>query len=471
MYDFRKNFRKSFGNPINLVFVVSVLYWIYLILTSRMVIVYDATAYENLGKMIVDHGWVEFFKSGPNREPFYPALIAFSMSLGKVFGISYQFFQTIIQLLFLFLTQILTLRILKILKINNLLSALTILYLGISPAIVNSALSLFSEIATYPLILASMLLIYKSWLSFLGTKFRIILLAIVTSLLLVLIVLNKGIFEFVIPVFFVFFLSSAFFTRNRKVIFNVFVYLLVVIGFFYLLLFSYKSVNVIFNGSFTVSNRGAWSLYGSTARRMETLTKERFLTALAYVPGEGVCQSIFGEEKCRFWSFWKADELGSQKVSELSNMPSEAVDNTLVVLTKQKVMKNPGQYFLLFSVEASKMFFWESTQIGYVMYPKGLTKIFTWIPIKNGLRLIMAFLTLLSVIYLIVLFWRKRMDFLKLENPLIFLYFSLLFIFSSVGFYSIFIIIARYLLPIVPLYLIIIAYVIQDIYLSVFRNK
>ena len=117
------------------------------------------------------------------------------------------------------------------------------------------------------------------------------------------------------------------------------------------------------------------------------------------------------------------------------------------------------------------MFFWESTQIGYVMYPKGLTKIFTWIPIKNGLRLIMAFLTLLSVIYLIVLFWRKRMDFLKLENPLIFLYFSLLFIFSSVGFYSIFIIIARYLLPIVPLYLIIIAYVIQDIYLSVFRNK
>jgi len=456
-------------NPIYAAFLISILYWIYLGLTIKMIVVYDAAAYESLGKIISQQGWGEFFRTGPNREPFYPAMIAFSMNLGKIFGISYQFVQVIIQLLVLFLTQILTLCILRILKINNLLSALTILYLGISPGIVNSALSLFSEIAIYPLILAGLLLIYRSWLSFIGPKFRIILLAILTSLLFVVMTLNKGIFELVTPVFFFLFILSAFFTRNRKLIVNAFLYLVVVLGIFYALVNGYKSVNEIFNGHFTVTNRGAWVLYGSTARRMEPLTKERFLTAIAYVPGEGVCQSVFGEKRCRFWSFWKADELGSQKVSELSNLPPKAVDNALITLSKQEVLKNPGQYVLLFAIEASKMFFWESTQIGYVVYPAGLTKLFAWAPLKNGLRLAMALLTLLAVVYLFMLLWRKRKEALESESSLILPYFCLLFIFSFVSLYSAFSIIARYLLLIVPLYLIIVTYVFQGVFFSRFK--
>jgi len=61
------------ANPINIAFLISVIYWIYLVLNTRMIIEYDAIAYESLGKMLAQQGWVEFFRSGPHREPFYPA--------------------------------------------------------------------------------------------------------------------------------------------------------------------------------------------------------------------------------------------------------------------------------------------------------------------------------------------------------------------------------------------------------------
>jgi hypothetical protein len=357
----------------------------------------------------------------------------------------------------------------RILKINDLLSALIILYLGISPATVNSSLSLFSEIVTYPLILAGLILVYISWLSFKGPRLKIILLAVATSLSFTLIVLSKGIFELVIPIFFFLFLVSIFFTRNRKFIANALVYIAVVLGIFYSLLGGYKSLNEVFNGHFTITNRGGWVLYGSTARRMEPLTAERFLTALAYVPGENVCQSVFGGKKCSSWVFWRIDELGSQKVRELGDLPPEAVDLTLIGLSKQEILKNPAQYALFFAVEASKMFFWESTQIGYVVYPEGLTKLFNWAPFKNGLRLAMAFLTGFAVIYLFILLWRKRGTLFELESSFALPYFCLLFIFSFISFYSTFVIITRYLLPIVPLYLILIAYTLQKVFF--FRSK
>lgn len=449
--------------PINAAFLISVLYWIYLALTSKPVICFDAAGYELVGKIIAEQGWLEFFKTGPHREPFYPALIAFSMHAGKALGVSYQFIQILLQLLILFLTQILTLRILCLLRINNLLSAAAILYLGISPAIVNSALSLYSEIATYPVILASMLLIHRSWISFAGPRIRIISLAVGTSLLFVIMVLSKQIFELVTPVFLFLLLISALSTRHRKFVVNTLIYLVVFFSIFYLLVAGYKSANKIFNGRFTITGRSAGLLYGCTARRMEPLTRERFLTALAYVPGEGVCQSIFGEEKCRFWSFLKVEELGYQKLGALSNMPPKAVDNTLVALSMQKVLQNPAQYILLTVIEGSKMLFWESTQIGYVTYPAGLTKLFAWTPFKNGLRLGMALLTLFAFAYLAALLWRGRKNILAAEEEFLFPYLLLLFIFSFVSFYAILLVLPRYAFPIVPLYLIVIAYVFQKI--------
>lgn len=461
-----KNQNFIMQNPINLAFLISVSYWIYLILTTRMEITWDATEYEFLGKMLARQGWFEFISTGPHREPFYPALIAFSMWLGKIFGFSYQFIQALIQLCFLFLTQILTLCILRLLKINKFLSALTIFYLGISPALVNSALSLYSEIAIYPFILAGMLLVYKSWFSLTGSRARILLLAIVTGLLFVMMTLNKGAFELITLVFIFLFLISGFFTRDRKIIVNIFLYLAFFFAVFYLLIGSYKSLNKTFNGCYTVTDRGAWALYGVVDLRTRPLTSERLFVALARAPGEGICKFIFGQQKSLYSAEWNPDGPGLKKMKELkeSKMSQAEVDNALVEFAKQKILRNPGTYILLSAIEGTKMFFWESTQIGFVTYPAGLNNFFVWVPFKNGLRLVMSLLTLFALVYLGVLLWRKKSDILKKEDPILLLYFFLLFIFSFVGSYSLFCIVTRHILPIAPLYLIIISYIFQKIY-------
>lgn len=453
-------------NPILWAFFLSFVYWFYLVLTSHMEISCDAVGYEYLGKMLTQKGWIEFFRTGPQREPFYPALIAFSIGVEKISGVSYQLTQIVIQLLILLLTQILAMRILWILKINDLLSALTILYLGISPAIVNSALSLFSEIIVYPFILAIVLLMYQSWISFSGPKIRIIVLAIASGLTLVLMTLSRGIFEFIAPVFISLFFLSTLATRNRKFILNATAYFVIVLTVFYVLITGYKLTNKVLNGRFMVTGRGAHMLYGSVARRAEPLTRERFFTALAYIPGEGVCEAIFGKEKCFFWSPGKLDEFAYTKAGELqaSGLRPEEIDKDTFRTAFKIILQKPGQFVLLWFEEGLKMFFWESTQIGFVSYSAGLTKLFCWSPIKNGLRLFMSILTFAAFIYLISFLLRERKNlFVPHENIkiLLFLSFLLVFLFSSAQ--ALFIIAGRYALPAVPLYLVVIAYTLQKI--------
>lgn len=162
--------KSVFQKPLFWPFAISFIYWTYLFLTARMIIDCDAIGFESMGKILAEKGWAQYFSSGPNREPLYPLLISFSMNIGKLFSVSYQAIQTLLQFLILFITQLITLRILRLLNIDNRINALTILYLGISPALVNSALSLYSEIATYPLILAAILVMRESWAFILRPK-------------------------------------------------------------------------------------------------------------------------------------------------------------------------------------------------------------------------------------------------------------------------------------------------------------
>ncbi|MDO8662392.1 MAG: hypothetical protein Q7K98_04135 [Candidatus Omnitrophota bacterium] len=458
--------KRLFQNPIFWAFLLSFTYWFYLVLTSHMEISCDAIGYENLGKLLAEQGWIKFFKAGLQREPVYLGLIAFSMGLEKISGISYQLIQMAIQLLILFLTQILALRILRILKINDLLSALTILYLGISPAMVNSALSLFSEIIIYPFMLAIVLLMYQAWISFSGPKIRIVVLAIATGLTLSLMTLSRGIFEFIAPVFIGMFFLSTLFTRKRRFIFNAVVYFVITLIIFYVFITGYKLTNLVLNGHFMVTDRGAHMLYGSAARRAEPLTRERFLTALAYIPGEGICNVIFGKEKCFFWSGEKLDEFAYTKAGELqaSGLRPEEVDKETFRAALKIILQKPGQFVLFWFEDGLKMFFWESTQIGFVSYSAGLTKLFCWAPIKNGLRLLMAILTFVAFIYLISFLLRERKNFfVPHEKIKIILFLSLLLIFLFSSAQALFIIVGRYALPVVPLYLIILAFFIQKI--------
>jgi len=71
------------------VFLLSLVYWLYLSVTVHMAIVFDSINYVALGKMLYAHGWIDYFKTGPNREPLYPLLIALSMHIEHFTGLAY----------------------------------------------------------------------------------------------------------------------------------------------------------------------------------------------------------------------------------------------------------------------------------------------------------------------------------------------------------------------------------------------
>ena len=94
-------------------------YWFYLIFSSQMYIVFDAKGYEGLGKMLHEKGWVEFFRTGPHREPLYPLLISVSMHLADIFSCSYEVITKFLQVVLLFSTQFLLLIALRQLKVKQ----------------------------------------------------------------------------------------------------------------------------------------------------------------------------------------------------------------------------------------------------------------------------------------------------------------------------------------------------------------
>ena len=234
----------------------------------------------------------------------------------------------------------------------------------------------------------------------------------------------------------------------------------------------YKSINKYFNGTFAVTDRGSVDFYGTTVQRTQPMTREHIFVILASVPGEGVVKYIFGEEKGIYTPGRFPSGIGQAKVNEIkhSGISKDAINDTLVLLSKRKILENPFQYVIFTSIEGLKMFFWESTQVGYVIYPNILTKLFVWMPFKNGLRLGVSLLTLSAFAYLFVLLWRDRKSVLSRDNSILLIYLSYLFIFSFISVYSLFVIITRYALPIAPLYIILIIYAIQSCFAFRIKN-
>ncbi len=463
--------------PIIFVFFICLSYWIYLAFHTQMFIIHDAMAYENFGRMISQKGWVDYFQSGPNREPIYPFLVSLSMRLAEAFDISYQSVQKFIQIGILLVTQLFMLIVLRKLKMTLPLIVLTLLYFGLSPAILNSSLSLFSEIATYPIILSIIVLSAHSWNSLLSLSQtqrnfgKFFQLAFGLGLLLVLITLIKGIFElitfiFIFPYFVL--LIKATQQRERNLSLNLLCFLLVFFVTFLVPINFYKSLNKKYNGSFCLTDRGPWALYGNTTRRMQPLSPQGVLTALTYVPGEGLCAALFGQKSCDFWSYKQSDGYSFAKSAELrkGNLSNEQVDRIFIRISFQEILKNPLQYILLMGLESLKMFFWESTKIGFVVYPHWLSKIYHFTPFKNGLRLCLAILTVFSLIYTSRWVWSLRRcpshESQDRESHAL-LFWTLWLIIPFIGMHSFFYVLPRYIFPIVPLYLILISFSLQQI--------
>lgn len=462
------------NTPIWLAFILSFIYWIYLLFTSQMSIVYDAFTFQNLGKLLYHSGWIEFFKTGPNNEPVFPLLIAFSMRVADFFSISYQKIQTCLHILILFSSQLLTLAILRQIKISRSIEFIIILYMGISPAIVNAAFSLWSEIATFPLILGIILISVKSWEFILSNNYkRVILWGVCLAFAFIITTSIKALFEYIFIIFmapYLFLMIKSIIKKERKILIGTLLFFLTTLVPFHAYLFSYKSLNQKYNGHFIFTDRGPYLVYGNAVKRSEPLTLKRFLSGLAFVPGDGVCYKFFDKNECDFWSIFTSERYGSSKLGELKNnsVPNSEIDPILINLAKQEILEKPLQQSLLILVESFKMLFWESTLVGFVSYPPWLQKLFEFTPFKNVLRFLLFLITFISAMYTLRYTLRNKDQLFRLQGPrnkeTHILFFILVFIISYTGWYSLFTINTRYASPIASLYLIMIAFTVQKIF-------
>ncbi len=457
-------------------FALCFLYWTYLFFTAEMQIIFDAVGYEDLGKMIYKEGWVKYFETGPNREPLYPCLVAFSMFISDIFHTSYIPVQKIMQIIILFVTQILTLKILRTLKVKTSFQALSIIMLGFSPALINSTFSLFSEIITYPLVLAIVLISPKIWQSIHNdSTASVIRNSLLFAFLYILLISSKAIFEYQILVFlcpFYILLLVSLFKKNYVIFKKGIIFLFITLGLINSFTYSIKSLNQKYNNNFAFTDRGAWILYAKTVKRVEPMTSKRLKAFLTSIPGEGVCNRFADPEECEYQSSFADSGIGHLKSLELYDQGyrREDMNGIMFSLSKELILKNPFKYTTLTFLESFKILFWESTQIGGVKYPSWLSQLFSNTLIKNGIRLLTFCLSLLGFFYVLkVSFQNLKTHFTLNENKqseLLLLAFLIIFIITFTALYSLSTIIPRYSFPIASLFVITTAYSLDKLFTS-----
>ena len=454
-----------------IVFLICFIYWIYLFFSTQMEIKFDAIGYEGLGSIIYHDGWIAYFKQGPSREPLYPFVVSLSMHAAEIFRVPYAVPQKIIQILTVFLTQILTLRILRKLQVKNSLQIFAILYLGFSPAIINSAFSLFSEIAAYPFVLAIILAARHLWISVrikgYGQSFFA---GLTLALFFLAATFTKGVFQGVLYFFLLPFILLAFYsalTHQKKICVTSVLSLLLIVIIFQSCFIGFKLMNKKYNGLFEFTDRYGLAVYGNAAKRAKELNPRVFMAYLASVPGDGFCRQFFSVEECKYYSWESADRIWGYELPKLlAGVPPEKQTEKTIALAKDKIAKNPLQHFVLSGIEGMKMFFWESTHLGNVTYPIWLRTCYDFPVFKDGLRLTISLLTIYSFLFLIYFLFKNKT---KLFQPPLanepdyqLCFFIALMISSYTALYAVLHILTRFALPIAPLFIVCIAFCLNN---------
>jgi len=451
-------------------FILCFCYWSYLYQSAQMKIAMDAKTYETFGQEFYDGGFANYLKTGPKREPLYPFLISSSMRIADLLNTPYQNVQKCFQIIILFLAQLLTLILLRRLSIRPVLVAGVILYMGISPAIVNGTFSLFSEIISLPIVPAIVLLNFIVWRSLSSCSTRkIFFLSVCSAVIYLLATFSRGLFQYVMYIFLVnygVYLIIMMVKYKKRAANNAALYIFLTLLIFQSCFIFYKYQNLKYNGHFAYSDRFDRLLYGNAVRRSRTLTPGIIIAHLSSIPGGGFCRRFFNNEICRYCEFEVVDEMYGYQLSHLLQGVSDkdATARTLQ-LAKERILETPGQYILIMLFEGAKMFFWESTQIGYVNYPIILTRLFENSLFKDSLRLVVSVITLIGVVSMLIFVLTKRRQGKKNsphQDQYIIYCFSTLMILSYTGLYSLFCVLTRYAIPLTPLFLIAVAFFVEN---------
>ena len=447
-----------------LVFLFSFLYWFYLLGSSTMNISMDAASYAGLGNRIKEQGFPNgYVTNGPQREPLYPLTIAFSKTVEESLHVPFQDVQKGLQILMLFGCQFAVYLLLSRLSVRDNIIYAAMLYTAVSPALVNAAMSLFSEIAVMPFCIASVVLLCASWKALDAPgRGRLWGLSALTGCAFLLSAFTKGVFQYVYLVSLAPFyirLIVALVQRNRLLIRNCLIFLCTVFILFEGGIVSYKALNKHVNGHFAFTNRVEWMLFGSAYKRAQPLTPRIILAHVANIPGDGVCRMFFTEKECEYCSFRSTDYYGLVELpKQLKNIPEEQRPAETSRLSLQLMRDHPFQFLVFMALEGSKMFFWESTMIGFVRYPSWLSAVYGNIPFRYGIRLGVAVVSFLGFFYTLGWGLRRLGRFKENEGPLMALAFTLLTMLSFITLYSFFSVLTRYALPVAPLFVVCVAF-------------
>jgi hypothetical protein len=165
----------------------------------------------------------------------------------------------------------------------------------------------------------------------------------------------------------------SFIHKSKKTIFI----LLIV---FYIPLLSYKSLNYAFNRHFELTNRSQMALYGNLTRRSSLpLNKENVLSHLSTVPvSHDVCENFFSNSVCAQWSMSASDETFLNRMDSLKLTSLSDYQKTKIIKqeTAQALLLNPLLQIVYAIQEGLKMFFWETSQGAFVVYPYWLERLF-----------------------------------------------------------------------------------------------
>jgi len=453
-------------------FIIPLLFWAYLSCSTAMDVSADARGYNDLADRLLHGGFKEYLKDGPTREPLYPLLIALSKKLSSFFKTHFSYIIVVMQLSILFLTQLLIYTVLKRVKVNNTITALIILYFGMSPAMINSALSLFSEIITYPMIMFTIILSVLIWQNSLKENIpKVVFYSILFTLNALLAISSKHILEYVylfylIP-FIILMITQA---LKRKMIQSISLLLFMTIflsGYAYGLS-SYRNLNQQIHGLDTYKDyRAPFIIYGYAQRRTAPVTKNLLLGSILSIPGQAVCEK-YDPQACN--ANFKRDVylIAYDKKAELlkDGFPENEIHAKLMQLSKKLILTKPFQYAFFNSMESMKFFFWESTQVSFVFYPKWLTHLHDMTIVRNGLRLIVALVTFAGIFWGFILLIKRKRDFLAISDngyQYQYFFFSLYFCLLFACLYSPVFVATRYAFPIVCLYCIVLGISLQSL--------
>jgi len=420
-------------------YVLPFIYWAYLVLTTNFVIVFDSEDYVRLANILYHpSNWAEYFRIGPSREPLYPLIIAFSLHLGHWLNISYEYVLRTVSFLLLALTMVFIHLSLRKINARPWIQALAILYTGLSPILINSALCVYSEIATFPFLVAA---VFFGWL-FMDSLQEMngpLYPSCGLALSLLAFTMVKGLGEGLAPLFLFCLIVYSWkkcgggflqFLKRSKI------KILIIVLILYIPLIGFRLLNYSFNNHFTFTSRADVNLFGNLMRRSHVpLNVTNFMSHLLTIPvSHDLCGSYYPDSVCSQWSMINSDGTFYTRQNQLNQLNlSESQKNKIYVHEiTQDLLTNPLAQSTYFIQEGFKMFFWETTQGPFVIYPQWLEKFLN----QRWLALSMCF----GIGFICLIAYLK--SFTMLNNKLILLTITLLSL--LIFLYSFFHIIHRY---------------------------